>query len=276
MQTVQQIADPANRLNCRYLAIVKAILCRPHVHVFHDDEWNWALDNDVKHADNEIVAREVLQSRLVDNVIEQNGWLKQLHSDVFLKIAVPRVPHLSEIPGSEVIQQLVPAVSNHSAGCQNWHAKVPRILGVHARVSDGEYTVGFVVVEGRDVVSQAVFPAPGESEARQLSELYTRAIEMIGNANTRLVALKMNEAQGSSALTAHRAEGVLMAAAGKLDIPVRQIRGRQLWNPAGLQKTAKNAQAVNALCGMLSGEALVSLESRQAAAAALVALLRPA
>jgi hypothetical protein len=154
-------------------------------------------------------------------------------------------------------------------------ANVPRILGVHARVSGGEYTVGFVLVENGNVVSQVSVPAPGESEARQLSELHTRAVEIIGNAKADGVVLKMNESQGSSAQTAHRAEGVLMAAAGELDIRVREVRGRQLWNPAGLAKSATNAESVTALCGSLGGEAVVSLECKQAAAAARVAELRP-
>ncbi len=97
----------------------------------------------------------------------------------------------------------------------------------------------------------------------------------MGNANVDLIVLRINEAQGNSAQVAHRAEGALLAAAGELNLAVREVRGRAMWNPAGLPPAATNAQAVNALCGMLGGTALQTLECRQAAAAALVAVLRP-
>ena len=152
---------------------------------------------------------------------------------------------------------------------------MPRILGVHAKVSGGAYSVGFVIVENRAVVLQVVVPAPGESEARQLSELYTRAVEVMGNANSDLIALRLNEAPGSRALIAHRAEGVVIAAAGGLNLRVRPVTGRSMWSPAGLQSTATNAESVNALCQLLGGQAVTAPECHQAAAAAMVAELRP-
>src|SRR5207249_2337629 len=112
----------------------------------------------------------------------------------------------AEVSRPEIVEQLIPAVSNRAAARhQNGTRQMPRILGVHARVAAGEYAVGFVVLDNQNVVLQTSVPAPGEPEPRQLFELHTRCLEIMGNANAELMVLRLNEAQGKSAQVAHRA-----------------------------------------------------------------------
>ena len=151
-----------------------------------------------------------------------------------------------------------------------------KVMGAHVRVRADRYLTGFVLIEGTSVEFSQSFPAPpDESEAGQLGELYGRVEDLIGRWSPDLLALKISEIQQRPAyVTAHRAEGALLGAAGRYrSMPASFWSGQKLWKPAGFAKPAKTQASVDALCARLS-PAPEEPEVRQAAAAAVAALLK--
>lgn len=151
-----------------------------------------------------------------------------------------------------------------------------RAMGAHIRIRADRYLAGFVLIDGTTVKFSQSFPAPpDESEAGQLNELYERVGDLIGRWSPELLALKISEIQQKPAyVTAHRAEGALLGAAGRYrSLPVSLWSGQKLWKPAGFSKMAKTQDSVDALCATLS-TAPKEPEARQAAAAGVAALLK--
>jgi hypothetical protein len=150
-----------------------------------------------------------------------------------------------------------------------------KALGAYIRIRDGRYLAGFAVVEDDRLVLQQSYPAPAdETDAGQLGELYGRTGDVIASTTPDLFALKVSEIsrQSANAVIAHRAEGVLLAAAGRQrSLGTSTWSGPKLWKPAGFTGPAKTKESVDGLCARLA-EQPVSDEVRQAAAAAVAAL----
>jgi Holliday junction resolvasome RuvABC endonuclease subunit len=150
-----------------------------------------------------------------------------------------------------------------------------KALGAYIRIRNGRYLAGFAVVEDDQLVLQQSYPAPAdETDAGQLGELYGRTGDVIASASPDLFALKVSEIARTStnAVIAHRAEGVLLAAAGRQrSLGISSWSGQRLWKPAGFASPAKTKESIDALCGRLA-QVPNGDEVRQAAAAAAAAL----
>jgi hypothetical protein len=150
-----------------------------------------------------------------------------------------------------------------------------KALGAHIRIRDGRYLAGFVVVEGDRLLVQQSFPAPAdETDAGGLGELFGRAGDLIVRSAPELFALKVSEIPRNSAnaVLAHRAEGVVLAAAGRpRALAISLWSGPKLWKPAGFTRSAKTKDSVDALCARLTKQPDTD-EARQAVAAAIAAL----
>jgi Holliday junction resolvasome RuvABC endonuclease subunit len=150
-----------------------------------------------------------------------------------------------------------------------------KALGAHVRIRDGRYLAGFVVVDGDRLLLQQSYPAPAdETDAGRLGELYGRAGDLIARTAPDLLALKVSEIsrQSANAVIAHRAEGVVLAAAGRQrSLGISLWSGPKLWKPAGFTGSAKTKESVDALCARLTQQPDTD-EARQAAAAAIAAL----
>jgi Holliday junction resolvasome RuvABC endonuclease subunit len=150
-----------------------------------------------------------------------------------------------------------------------------KVLGAHIRIHDGRYVAGFAVVQHDQLLAQQSYPAPAdETEAGRLGELYSRVGDLITRTTPDVFALKASEIarQTANAVTAQRAEGVLLGAVGRnRTLPVSIWSGRKLWKPAGLSASAKTRESVDSLCSRLTPQPDTD-EARQAAAAAVAAL----
>ena len=150
-----------------------------------------------------------------------------------------------------------------------------KALGAHVRIRDGRYLAGFAVVEGDRLLLQQSYPAPAdETDAGRLGELYGRVGDLITRAAPDLFAFKVSEIarQSASAVIAHRAEGVVLAAVGRhRSLDVSLWSGPKLWKPAGFTGPTKTKELVEVLCARLTQQPETD-EARQAAAAAIAAL----
>ena len=124
------------------------------------------------------------------------------------------------------------------------------------------YIAGFVLVDGDQLLRQFSLPAPSEPEAVQLDELYHRALDLMSEHAPEVVVIRGYEMNAGTAVAkrigAH-AEGVILAAAGRSNLPVVVVSGAQL---RGSQTTEA---ALNRLCGGLTPQP-EGIEVRNAAA----------
>lgn len=142
------------------------------------------------------------------------------------------------------------------------------VLGAHVKVKDKRYCAGFAWIDDLTLGGEDSFTAPADqTEDDQLRELLTRAEGVINEVQPDLFVLKTADIQvKSAAAVAHRAEGVVLAAAGGPDSLTVLMRTRQkLARHAGSQT---NSVIVDRLCGLLD-KAPASPECREAAAAAV-------
>jgi Holliday junction resolvasome RuvABC endonuclease subunit len=150
-----------------------------------------------------------------------------------------------------------------------------KALGAHIRIRDGRYLAGFAVIDDDRLIDEQSLPAPAdETEAGQLGELYGRVLDLIARSKPELFALKASDINRSSAnaVAAHRAEGVVLAAAGReRSLKISSWSGPKLWKPAGFKAPAKTKESVDALCARVAEQPSTD-EARQAAAAAIAAL----
>jgi len=146
-------------------------------------------------------------------------------------------------------------------------------LGAFVRIASGRYVVGFAWIEDRTLIDTDSFPAPADrDEAGQLGELWGRTEGVIAEAQPDLFVLKTSEIVRTSApaVLAHRAEGVVLAAASRPDgIGISQLSRQRLAKSAG---TNKGAELVEALCGMLD-RVPAQVECQNAAAGAVGAIV---
>ncbi len=110
--------------------------------------------------------------------------------------------------------------------------------------------------------------APVESD-RGLSELYQRALELVRR-RPAVVALLKNEALRApgSFRIATRAEGVLIAAAQSVHVPVAEWTGSALYKPAGLPR-AKGVTVKMAVAALVAQTALKLRDEAQRLAVAV-------
>lgn len=146
--------------------------------------------------------------------------------------------------------------------------------GAFVRVQSGQYVVGLALVDGDQLLEEVSLSAPADrDEAGQLGELFGRVADTLVKWAPDHFALRASEINRSTggAVTAHRAEGIVMGAAGRVrDLPVSTWRRASLFKPAGLDQSAKGPEVTDALCSRLSSEP-VATEVRQAASAAVAA-----
>jgi Holliday junction resolvasome RuvABC endonuclease subunit len=149
-------------------------------------------------------------------------------------------------------------------------------LGAHVKILAGRYSVGFAWIDDDKLLDTLQFPAPADrEEPHQLGELHGRVFDLIGDVKPEIFVLKPSEIRimNTNALTAHRAEGVVLSAASRrADLTIESWGRQSLATQAGLGRTAKGNEVVDNLVGRLSPEPKQA-ECRQAAAAALGALL---
>jgi hypothetical protein len=147
-------------------------------------------------------------------------------------------------------------------------------LGAHARVVGGRHVVGLAVLSDTAIVDRFSAAAPSDDEATSLSELYSRAHDMIGHHEPDLVVLLASEARDRADLTvARRAEGAILAAAGLQARPLRVFNtGSALRRPTGLPGRGTNKQTITAIAERLTGLASPTDEIAYAAAAAFAGL----
>lgn len=142
------------------------------------------------------------------------------------------------------------------------------ILGAHLKVEGGRYMAGFAWIDGGVPRPEPSLAAPVESD-RGLSELYQRALELVRR-RPDIVALLKNEALRAPASfrIATRAEGVLIAAAQSLHVPVAEWSGSALYKPAGLTK-AKGVTVKMAITRLLTDGGLKPEDAAQGLAVAV-------
>lgn len=147
-----------------------------------------------------------------------------------------------------------------------------RILGAHIRVASGRYVAGFAWVEDDRLIGTDTFPAPADrDEPGQFGELFGRVEGVVAEADPELFVLKVSEInrQKPEAVLAHRAEGIILGAASRrASLPIRTVSRGSLASPAGLDRSAKGAEVVAALCAVLD-QRPPTPECCQAAAAAV-------
>jgi hypothetical protein len=129
------------------------------------------------------------------------------------------------------------------------------IAGVYARRAGERYDVAVAVVDGAVLLDHThVAAAAGEAESGQLAELYIRAHEVLRpHTVERIVLWPPDPPPGGRirlkpALATGRAEGAVLAAAGKLGVPSEVISGAGVRAAAGGGTTD---EAVEHLCGAL-------------------------
>jgi hypothetical protein len=146
-------------------------------------------------------------------------------------------------------------------------------LGAFVRIAAGRYVVGFAWVEDRVLVDTDSFPAPADrDEAGQLGELWGRTAGVLAEAKPDLFVVKPSEISRTSAnaVLAHRAEGVVLAAASRPEgITISLLSRQKLAKYAG---TNKGTELVEVLCGALD-RAPAQVECQNAAAGAVGALM---
>jgi hypothetical protein len=142
------------------------------------------------------------------------------------------------------------------------------VLGAHVRIRNSRYLVGFVWVDELTFQGEDCFAAPADlDEAGQLGELSLRTEGVIAEAKPDMFVLKSAEIlRGSHAALAHHAEGVVLAAAGRLDSLDVRVRSRQ--KLARFAGSTRNAELVERLCNELD-LAPSNSDCREAAAAAV-------
>jgi hypothetical protein len=147
-------------------------------------------------------------------------------------------------------------------------------LGAHVRVAGGRHLAGLAVVRDDAVVDHFSAAAPTGDEATSLSELYSRAHDMIGHHEPDLVVLLASEARDRADLTvARRAEGAILAAAGLQARPLRVFKtGSALRRPASLAGRGTNKETIPAIAERLTGLVSPGDEIAYAAAAAFAGL----
>lgn len=147
------------------------------------------------------------------------------------------------------------------------------VLGAFVRISAGRYVVGFAWVEDWVLLGTDSFPAPADrDEAGQLGELWGRTAGVLAEAQPDVFVLKTSEIARTSAnaVRAHRAEGVVLAAASRPDgITISQLSRQNLAPYAG---TNKGTDLVDALCAKLD-RAPAQVECQNAVAGAVGALM---
>jgi hypothetical protein len=142
------------------------------------------------------------------------------------------------------------------------------VLGAYVKVANKRYRAGFAWIDDLTLKGEDSFAAPADqTEDDQLRELLMRAEGVIDEVKPDLFVLRTAEIQGKAPATiAHRAEGVVLAAAAGPEALAVLMRSRQkLARHAGSQK---NAVIVERLCGELNTEP-GNPECREAAAAAV-------
>ena len=146
-------------------------------------------------------------------------------------------------------------------------------LGAYVRIVSGRYVVGFAWVQDRTLIGSDSFPAPADQdEPGRLGELWGRTEGVIAEAKPDLFVLKTSEIARTSAnaVLAHRAEGVVLAAASRPDgIEISQLSRQRLANHAG---TKKGNEIVEVLCAALD-QVPAQAECQHAAAAAVGAMV---
>jgi Holliday junction resolvasome RuvABC endonuclease subunit len=149
-----------------------------------------------------------------------------------------------------------------------------RALGLYVRIADGRYRFGFSLVENATVIESTSIPAPaGEAEERQLHELFSRAIDIFREWKPTQAGLWTSEVQRhAAAARAHRAEGVVLAAASARSCPVALYSRQRLANHAPGSKSVAS-KVTTILCGRLSHPPEIE-EARRAAAVALAVSLQ--
>lgn len=142
------------------------------------------------------------------------------------------------------------------------------VLGAHIKVKDKRYCAGFAWIDDLILKGEDSFVAPADqTEDDQLRELLTRAEGVIGEVKPDLFVLKVAEIQSKAPATvAHRAEGVVLAAAAGPEHLTVWMRSRQKLARYGNSQT--NAVIVERLCGELDAEPKTP-ECREAAAGAV-------
>jgi hypothetical protein len=142
------------------------------------------------------------------------------------------------------------------------------VLGAHIKVKAKRYCAGFAWIDNLTLKGEDSFVAPADqTEDDQLRELLTRAEGVIDEVKPDLFVLKTADIQKKApAMVAHRAEGVVLAAAGGPESLVVLIRSRQKLARFGGSQT--NSLILERLCGELDKEP-TSPECREAAAAAV-------
>lgn len=147
------------------------------------------------------------------------------------------------------------------------------VLGAFVRIVSGRYVVGFAWIEDRVLLDTDSFPAPADrDEAGQLGELWGRTAGVIAEAQPDLFVLKTSEIARATAnaVRAHRAEGVVLAAASRPDgLSISQLSRQNLAKYAG---TNKGTEIVDVLCAELD-RSPVHVECQNAAAGAVGALM---
>jgi hypothetical protein len=146
-------------------------------------------------------------------------------------------------------------------------------LGAFVKVSGSRYLVGFAWVEDGTLIDTDSFPAPADrDEAGQLGELWGRTAGVIAEASPDLFVLKPSEIARTTAnaVLAHRAEGVVLAAASRPDGIAISLLSRQ--NLAKYAGTKKNTELVQELCGYLD-RMPAQVECQNAATGAVGALM---
>ncbi len=143
------------------------------------------------------------------------------------------------------------------------------------RVDDRRYLVGIAVVDDRRLVEELSLPGPAdEDEAGQLGELYAWTADLVADRRPDIFALRSSEVdrRTANAVVAHRAEGILLAAAGRSrSVEVSEWSRQRLAKPAGAG-SQKAADIRAALCTQLDGEPS-SPQTTEAACAAIGALV---
>ncbi len=142
------------------------------------------------------------------------------------------------------------------------------VLGAHVKVKEKRYCAGFAWIDDLTLKGEDSFAAPADqTEDDQLRELLTRAEGVIDEVKPDLFVLKTADIQGKAPATvAHRAEGVVLAAAGGPEPLTVLMRSRQKLARYGGSQT--NSVIVERLCGELDKEPK-SPECREATAAAV-------
>lgn len=239
-------------------------------------------------------AEPTLELCLAQYSVRRGSRVEKLERKLRLLVMVKRSPYGSEHAvsdgGLELVTDAAYAAEPHTAERNSpcrWHRGRHRgqeysvsmvIAGVHIRRAGERYDAAVAVIDGAALLDHThIAAAAGEAESGQLSELYVRAHEVLRpHGSERIVVWPPDPPPGGrirlkSTLATGRAEGAVLAAAGKLGVPSDVISGARVRAAGG----GSTDEAVEQLCASIRG--VPSDESvRRAIAAAHAWTLRSA